>query len=153
TYERVNGQIKVAHFVDVSSRFGGGGLIGTMPDLLKWARNVDSGKALPKDSLDLMYTPVVMKNGRYADQNYALGWWNSTLNGQWVPAHGGSQIGTSTDFYRFPSKNMAIAFGANTQGVSTQLFIQRLYELLTDEPWEIPVYAKDRAGQAFYDGL
>jgi tetratricopeptide (TPR) repeat protein len=48
---------------------------------------------------------------------------------------------------------MAIAIGANTQGVSTQLFIQRLYELLTDEPWEIPVYANDRAGQALYDGL
>jgi CubicO group peptidase (beta-lactamase class C family) len=161
TYERVNGQIRVALFVDVSSRFGGGGLIGAVPDLLKWARGVDSGNVLSKDSLDLMYTPVVMKNRYFASIEppyhgksiYTLGWHNLALNGQWVPGHGGSQIGTSTDFQRFPSKNMAIAFAANTEGVYSPLFIHRLYELLTDEPWEIPVYAKDRAGQAFYDGL
>jgi CubicO group peptidase (beta-lactamase class C family) len=161
TYERVNGQIKVASFVDVSSRFGGGGLIGTIPDLLKWARSVDSGKILSTDSLDLMYSPVAMKNGYFAALDppyrgksiYSLGWHNLALNGQWVLAHGGGQIGTTTEFYRFPSKNMAIAFAANTHGVYGPLFIQRLYELLTDEPWEIPVYAKDRAGQVFYDGL
>src|SRR5215475_104804 len=104
-----------------------------------------------------------MKNGYFAALDpfqpyssqsvYSLGWHNLALNGQWVPAHGGSQIGTSTEFFRFPSKNMAIVFAANTQGVNGPLFIQRLYELLTDEPWEIPVYAKDRASQAFYDGL
>jgi len=161
TYERVNGQIKVAPFVNVSSRFGGGGLIATMPDLLKWARGVDSGKVLSKDSLDLMYTPVVMKNGYFASLDppyrgksiYTLGWHNLALNGQWVTAHGGGQIGTSTEFYRFPSKNMAVAFAANTHDVYGPLFIQRLYELLTDEPWEIPAYAKDRASQTFYDGL
>ncbi len=163
TYERANGQIKVAPFVDVSSRFGGGGLIATMPDLLKWARGVDSGKILSKDSLDLMYSPVAMKNGYFAALDpsqpygsqvfYSMGWHNLALNGQWVPAHGGAQIGTSTEFFRFPSKNMAIAFAANTDGVYGPLFVQRLYELLTDEPWEIPVYARDRASQTFYDGL
>src|SRR5262249_37134543 len=163
TYERVNGQIKVAPFVDVSSRFGGGGLIGTMPDLLKWARGVDSGMILSKDSLDLMYSPVAMKNGYFAALDpfqpyrsqvvYSLGWHNLALNGQWVPAHGGGQIGTSTEFFRFPSKNMAIVFATNTGGVYGPLFVQRLYEVLTDEPWEIPVYTKDRASQTFYDGL
>ncbi len=102
TYERANGRIKVAPFVDVSSRFGGGGLIATMPDLLKWARGVDSGNVLSKDSLDLMYTPVVMKNGYFASFEppyrgksiYTLGWHNLALNGQWVPGHGGSQTGS-----------------------------------------------------------
>ena len=36
-YELVAGQIKKAPFIDVSSRFGGGGAIGTVPDMLRWA--------------------------------------------------------------------------------------------------------------------
>jgi hypothetical protein len=55
-------------------------------------------------------------------------------------------------FQRFPSKHMAIAFASNTHDVYPPL-VQRLYELLTDEPWEIPVYAKDPASQAFCNGL
>jgi CubicO group peptidase (beta-lactamase class C family) len=158
TYERANGRIKVAPFVDVSSRFGGGGLIATMPDLLKWARSVDSGKVLSKDSLDLMYSPVAMKNGRYAALDgegnyYSMGWENKAMRGLWVPNHGGGQIGTSAGLMRFPSKNMAIVFAANTEGADGLFYTQRLYELLTDEPWMIPLYAKDRAGQAFYNGL
>jgi CubicO group peptidase (beta-lactamase class C family) len=152
TYERVNGQIRVAQFVDVSTRFGGGGLIGTIPDLLKWARGVDAGKVLSKEYLDQMYTHHGLKNGRYAALDYVLGWWNLALNGQWSPWHGGAQIGTSTLFYRCPSKNMAIAFAVNTHDAYPP-FIERLYELLTDELWEIPVYTKDQSSRAFYDGL
>ncbi len=96
TYERVDGRIKPAPFVDVSTRFGGGGLIGTIPDLLKWARGVDAGKILSPASLDLMYTHHALKNGRYAALDYVLGWWYLALNGQWSPWHGGAQIGTST---------------------------------------------------------
>jgi CubicO group peptidase (beta-lactamase class C family)/tetratricopeptide (TPR) repeat protein len=163
TYERVNGQIRVAQFVDVSSRFGGGGLIGTIPDLLKWARGLDAGKVLSKDSLDLVYAPVALKNGRYAEMNvrgeynvpgwYALGWHIGGRQGVWIAEHGGGQIGTATTFIRFPSKNMAIAVAANSHNVYQGSFIRRLYELLTDEPWEIPVYTTDQAGRAFYEGL
>lgn len=158
TYERVKGGIKVAHFVDVSSRFGGGGLISTMPDLLKWARGVDSGKVLSKNSLDLMYAPVAMKNGRYSDMGhegsyYAMGWLNWTMRGLWIPMHGGGQIGTSAGLTRFPSKNMAIVFAANTEGADGAFYAQRLYEMLTDEPWWFPFYAKDQASQTFYVGL
>jgi CubicO group peptidase (beta-lactamase class C family)/tetratricopeptide (TPR) repeat protein len=158
TYERVNGQIRVAQFIDVSTRFGGGGLIGTIPDLLKWSRGLDAGKVLSKDSLELVYGPVALKDGRYADADreghyYSLGWHINGMQGGWYASHGGGQIGTATAFLRFPSKNMAIAFATNTHGVYDQLFIRRLYELVTDEPWEIPVYTKDQASRALYDGL
>src|SRR5262245_56657546 len=158
TYERANGQIKIAQFIDVSSRFGGGGLIGTVPDLLKWARGVDSGKVLSKEYLDLMYAPVTLKNGRYSAMSreggyYSLGWWNQANRGLWNPEHGGGQIGTSAAFTRFPGKNMAIACVTNTDGVWVDLYVSRLYQLLTDEPWQIRFYAKDQANQAFYEGL
>jgi CubicO group peptidase (beta-lactamase class C family) len=152
TYERTKDGIKVAQFVDVSTRFGGGGLVGTIPDLLKWARAVDSGKVLSKESLDTMYSHHTLKNGRYAAHDYVLGWWNMALNGEWVPWHGGEQIGTSTLLFRFPAKNMAIAFAVNTHNAYPP-FIERLYELLTDEPWEIPVNTKDQASQTFYQAL
>jgi CubicO group peptidase (beta-lactamase class C family) len=73
TYERTKDGVKVAQFIDVSSRFGGGGLIGTVPDMLKWSRGVDTGAILSKDSLDSMYTHHTLKNGRYAALDYLLG--------------------------------------------------------------------------------
>jgi CubicO group peptidase (beta-lactamase class C family) len=158
TYERAKDGIKVAQFVDVSSRFGGGGLIGTVPDLLKWARGVDSGKVLSKESLDLMYAPVTLKDGRYSAMNreggyYSLGWWNQAKLGLWNPEHQGGQIGTNTNLTRFPSRNMAFALATNTHGVDGDVYLSRLYQLLMDEPWSLRFYAKDRASRAFYEGL
>src|SRR5262249_16756073 len=75
------------------------------------------------------------------------------MKGLWIPNHGGGQIGTSAGLMRFPSKNMAIVFAANTEGADGLFYTKRLFELLTDEPWMIQLYAKDRAGQALYNGL
>ncbi|HEX6182999.1 MAG TPA: serine hydrolase domain-containing protein, partial [Pyrinomonadaceae bacterium] len=43
-YEVVNGVTVNAPFLNVSSRFAGGGLTGTVPDLLLWARAAVAGK-------------------------------------------------------------------------------------------------------------
>src|SRR5262245_48424834 len=59
------GQVRNIPFIDVSSRFGGGGATGTVPDLLKWAKGVDAGKILSKELIELMYTPVATSGGRW----------------------------------------------------------------------------------------
>ncbi len=47
---------------------------------------------------------------------------------------------------------MAIAFAANTSDAYPPI-VERLYELLTDEPWEIRVSTKGSTGQALYQQL
>jgi CubicO group peptidase (beta-lactamase class C family) len=157
-YEVVNGEIKNARFFDVSTRFGGGGAIGTVPDLLTWAREVDSGKILSKASTDLMYTPVANKAGRYvgirdAEWYYALGWMVFPINGQAAIWSDGAQIGSNTALLRVPSQNLAIAFACNLQDVDRISYIKRLYEIITDEPMANFVFTRNKVDQTFYKGL
>ncbi len=157
-YELVNGEIQNARFMDVSSRFGGGGALGTVPDLLKWARTVDSGGVLSKESRDLMYTPVANKGGRYVglgdgEWYYALGWLVFPVNGQMALWNDGGQIGTNTAILRVPSKKFAIAFACNLQDIDRMPYIKRLYELITGEPMTLPVATRNKFDDAFYQGL
>ena len=158
-----NGQVKNIPFIDVSSRFGGGGGIGSVPDLMKWARGVDAGKMLAKESVELMYTPVATTGGRWigisdGEWYYTLGWMQFPLNGQCVLWNDGGQIGTNTALLRIPSKNLVIAFASNQQEVNRMAYLKRLYELITDEPFATPfqpklVYVKDRSAEALREAL
>ncbi len=157
-YEMVNGEIQNARFLDVSSRFGGGGAIGTVPDLLKWARGVDSGSILGKEMNATMYTPVATKAGRYAglgdgDWYYTPGWLVFPINGQAAIWNDGGQVGTNTALLRVPSKNLAIAFAGNLQDIERMHYIRRLYELITGEPMALPVATRNKVDQSFYKGL
>lgn len=157
-YELLNGEIQNARFVDVSSRFGGGGVLGTIPDLLKWARTVDSARILTKESTELMYKPVASKGGRYVGLSdgewyYTLGWLVFPINGQMAIWNDGGQIGTNTAILRVPSKNLAIAFACNVQDIDRMPYIKRLYELITGEPMAIPVATRNKFDDAFYKGL
>jgi CubicO group peptidase (beta-lactamase class C family)/predicted negative regulator of RcsB-dependent stress response len=158
-----NGQVKNIPFIDVSSRFGGGGAIGSVPDLMKWARGLDAGKTLAKESVELMYTPVATTGGRWigisdGEWYYTLGWLQFPLNGQCALWNDGGQIGTNTALLRIPSKNLVIAFASNQQEVNRMAYLRRLYELITGEPFAIPfqpklVYVKDRSAEALREAL
>lgn len=151
-YGLVNGEIKNAQFIDVSSRFGGGGLIGTVPDLLRWPKAILSGKVLSKASVQEMLSPVTTKGGRYnglgdGDWYYTLGWLVFPLNGNYVIQNSGSQKGTDTTLYHFPEKNLTIAYACNLEFAPQEKYVRHLYELITDEPWAIKIYTRERAGE------
>jgi CubicO group peptidase (beta-lactamase class C family)/tetratricopeptide (TPR) repeat protein len=157
-YELVNGQIQNARFIDVSSRFGGGGALGTVPDLLKWARTVDSGRVLSKESGALMYAPVANKAGHYVglgdgEWYYTSGWLVFPINGQRAIWNDGGQIGTNTAIVRVPSKNLAIAFACNVQEIDRMPYIKRLYELITGEPMAYTVTTRNKFDDALYKGI
>lgn len=154
-YELVNGEIKNAPFMDVSSRFGGGGAIGTVPDMLRWASTVERSGILSRQSLDLMFSPVANKGGRFVGLDdgawyYTLGWLVFPVNGQFVFYHDGGQTGTNTMVLRIPSQDLTISFACNLQNIDRMPYVKRLYEAITDQPWEIPVYTKDKLDEAVH---
>jgi CubicO group peptidase (beta-lactamase class C family) len=157
-YELVKGEIKNARFLDVSSRFGGGGAIGTVPDMLRWASHVEQSGILSKASLELMFTPVANKGGRYVGLDdgawyYTLGWLVFPVNGRYVFYNDGGQIGTNTMVLRVPSQNLTIAFACNLQEIDRMPYVKRLYEAITNEPWDIRIYTKDKVDAALYRGM
>lgn len=157
-YELVKGEIKNAPFLDVSSRFGGGGASGIVPDLLRWANNVQTAGILSQASLDLMFSPVANKSGHFVGidddtWHYTFGWQVFPVNGQFVFYQDGGQIGTNTMMLHIPSENLSIAFACNLQDIDRMPYVKRLYETITDQPWEIPAYTKDKTDEALYKAL
>jgi CubicO group peptidase (beta-lactamase class C family) len=148
-YEVDRGEWVNAPFLDVSSRFGGGGLTGTVPDLLRWPTAAFGGKILSPKWIDEMVRPFTSKSGRFTgigdgDIYYTLGWMVLPVNGSYVLHAAGSQKGTETILYYFPERRLTIAVACNLQLAPTGKYARRLYELLTGDAWEARVYTRSR---------
>ena len=148
-YDLADGEVKNAPFVNVSSRFAGGGLSGTVPDLLRWARAAFAGKIVSPKWIDEMLKPFVTKSGRYTglgdgDEYYALGWIVKPVNGSFSVHNEGSQKGTATALIYFPEKQLAIAAAANLELADTYRYVRRLYETVTGDAWDTKVFTRDR---------
>jgi CubicO group peptidase (beta-lactamase class C family) len=148
-YDLADGELKNAPFIDVSSRFGGGGLSGTVPDLLRWGRAAFAGKVLSPKWVETMLEPFTSKSGRYTglgdgDVYYALGWMVMPVNGRLALRAEGSQAGTDTLLMYFPEKRLAVAAACNLQYAPTRRYVRRLYELVTGDAWDAKVFTRER---------
>jgi CubicO group peptidase (beta-lactamase class C family)/Flp pilus assembly protein TadD len=150
-YQLIKGQLRNSEFVDISSRFAAGGTRSTVPDLLKFARGVIDGKLLSLAMRDLMWTPMTTRNGRFTA--YGMGWWTDSTNGHFVVTHGGSQNETQTALIILPRRNFAIAVAMNFENATPYPYTEKLFELITGEPWRIDVYAKNEKDRILLRGM
>jgi CubicO group peptidase (beta-lactamase class C family)/tetratricopeptide (TPR) repeat protein len=150
-YQMVDGKIKNSEFIDISSRFAAGGTRSTVVDLLKFAKGMNAGKLLSKESYEAMWTSLATKEGRYTD--YGLGWEMTPINGRFTVAHSGGQQETRTLLYIFPAQKFAIAAAINFEGAGPDPYVARLYQLLTDEMWFMQAYAADKTDDLLHRGL
>ena len=138
-----------APFIDVSSRFGGGGLTGTVPDLLRWPAAAFAGKILSPKWSEETLRPFTSKSGRFTGSGdgeiyYTPGWMVQPVNGAFAAFAGGSQKGTETLLFYFPEKRLTIAAATNLQFAPTGKYVRRLYELVTGDAWEARVFTRDK---------
>ncbi|MEZ5891975.1 MAG: serine hydrolase domain-containing protein [Parvularculaceae bacterium] len=82
---------------------GNGGVMSTVGDMRKWMVRLASGKVLPREMLDKLWTPYVK---RTESESYAYGWrvYDSPLGrGVW---HGGTGSGGNADVAYFPDREL-----------------------------------------------
>src|SRR5215207_1069281 len=150
-YQLADGKVANSEFIDISSRFAAGGTRSTVPDLLKFAEGVMRGKLLSKSSSDLMFDSMQTREGRLT--NYGAGWGTSSSGGRFMVTHSGGQNETRTLLVIFPAKNFALAGAVNFEGSSPEWYLNRLFQLLTDEPMSVTAYTGDRLKDAVYAGM
>lgn len=139
---------KNAEFVDISSRFSAGGTRASVPDMLAFGRGVHEGRILSAASVAAMVQPMATRAGRLTD--YGMGWEILPTGGRYAIAHGGQQPETVTYLYSFPSRKLTIAVAANLERVNPQGFVQRLFEVVTGEAWQLKTYIADAGAQRAY---
>ncbi len=148
-YRLIRGEVKNSEFVDVSSRFAGGGTRSTVVDLLKYAQGIIQGKLLKKETWKLLFTSMATREGRFT--GYGMGWRVRPWRGHFQVSHSGSQPETRTYLIIFPKENFSIAVASNLEGVSLTPYFRRLAELVLEEDLDTQAYASDAAEQVIHD--
>ena len=131
-YRLVNGELQNSEFIDVSSRFAAGGTRGTVPDLLRFIRGVQTGKLLSPKSLELVYAPMKTRDGRPIA--YSAGWQIPPFanRGTMVVNDGGQQE-TRTFILNAPERGFGLALAMNLEADVYAPIVFQLYELVLGE--------------------
>jgi CubicO group peptidase (beta-lactamase class C family) len=122
-YRLVKGELKNQEWVaPMVNTTADGSLYFTILDLQKWDAALYTDKLLKRSSLDLMWTPVRLKDGQQNKGNYGFGWFIDNRTGHRCIHHDGSWQGFETAIDRY---------------VDDQLTVVALTNLADSEPGKI----------------
>jgi CubicO group peptidase (beta-lactamase class C family) len=108
------GDVLPSRRIDLSSRFAGGGLRGTIDDLLRYADALLHHDLVEAATFRQMTTPTVLLDGTATD--YGLGFAVYPQRGHMVVAHAGGQPETTTLLYLIPALDLAVVAATRLEG-------------------------------------
>lgn len=148
-YRLLKGKIKNSEFINISSRFAGGGTRSTVLDLLKFAQGICDGQLLQPATWHTMFTSQATKDGLAT--GYGQGWRVEPLRGHFMVSHGGSQAETRTYLAIFPTENFAVAVGSNLEGSNPARYARRLTEIIFGQDLTTQAYVRNILEQVLYN--
>ena len=108
-YFKNGGKIENGEYLDISSRFGAGGVRSTVQDIVKMGIALRNGKILKPETVELMLEPL----GDQGWNDYALGISVRPFSGQHIIMHSGGMPQTSFLFIAAPADNLSLSIGSN----------------------------------------
>ena len=128
-YEIEDGKYKEVYKVNNSNKWAGGGLIATPTALVTLGNVFLNHTFLKKETMQSLIQPVSLKNGQVNEQQYAIGWRNSTTKSIFegnhevqILHHAGTANGATSVFILFPEYNASISLLVNKSASSSTLF-------------------------------
>lgn len=127
-----SGQLQNCSLADTSNKVAGGGLIGNVEDLVRFASAVRAGRLLKHGSVEAMFTPQRLPEGKHS--LYGLGWNVMTLDNRKLVSHTGGQQGTSTILAMLPREGAVVALMTNLEKAQLRDLSSRVLRQLLDLP-------------------
>lgn len=129
-YRLVKGELKNQEWVaPAMNTTADGSLYFTTLDLAKWDAALYTEKLLKRSSLDLMWTPVKLKNGETNKGNYGFGWFIDERTGHRCIHHDGSWQGFETAIDRYVDDQLTVVALANLSGAEPGKITQHVAEM------------------------
>jgi CubicO group peptidase (beta-lactamase class C family) len=106
-YRLVKGELKNQEYVSPTlNTTADGSLYFNVLDLAKWDAALYTEKLLKRSSLEQMWTPMKLKNGKVTD--YGFGWFIRNVGGRRLYEHAGSWQGFSTGIARYVDDHLTV---------------------------------------------
>ena len=113
-YRLVKGELKNQEWVaPMVNTTADGSLYFSVLDLAKWDAALYTEKLLKRSSLDLMWTPVKLKNGQPNKDGYGFGWIVGSRHGHRVVHHDGAWQGFKSAIARYVDDRLTVVVLAN----------------------------------------
>jgi CubicO group peptidase (beta-lactamase class C family) len=138
-YRLVKGELKNQEWVSpVVNTTADGSLYFNILDLAKWDAALYTEKLLKRSSLDLMWTPVKLKNGqpnggRPNSGNYGFGWFIDQRAGHRCIHHDGAWQGFETAIDRYVDDRLTVVALSNLEGAEPGKITQHVAEMYLAE--------------------
>ena len=129
-YRLVNGELKNQEWVSpVVNTTADGSLYFSVLDLAKWDAALYTEKLLKRSSLDLMWTPVKLKNGQVNKGDYGFGWVITQRAGHRCILHDGSWQGFETAIARYVDDQLTVVALTNLAGADPEKITKHVAEM------------------------
>lgn len=125
-YRIVNNEVKNQEWVSPTlNTTADGSLYFTIEDLAKWDAALETEKLLKKSTLEKMWTPVVLNDGK--PQPYGYGWEIfTTKNGSKLVEHSGEWQGFTTHIARYLGDRLTVVVLCNMANADTGYIAHRI---------------------------
>lgn len=129
-YRLVKDELKNQEWVSpVVNTTADGSLYFSIVDLAKWDAALYTEKLLKRSSLDLMWTPVKLKDGQPNKGHYGFGWFIDDRAGHPCIHHDGSWQGFETAIDRYVDDQLTVVALANLADSEPGKITQRVAEM------------------------
>jgi CubicO group peptidase (beta-lactamase class C family) len=148
-YRLVKGELKNQEWVSPSlNTTADGALYLTVYDMAKWDAALYTEKLLKRSSLDQMWTPVKLNNGKTSA--YGFGWSLSEVRGHRIVEHGGAWQGFKSCIARYVDDKLTVVVFANLSQANPGRIVYGVAGIydsgLTPEPRPIEIIQNAMAG-------
>jgi hypothetical protein len=150
-YVLEDGKMRRSEYIDVSSRFAGGGTRSTVGDMLRMFEGLANGKVLKRETREEAWSMQPTRDGRYTRYGYGFGLYSR--NGRHVVAHSGAQQETRTSVMIVPSANFAVALASNFENAILDPFEDELVRLFLGDPRPVRIRAAHEADAELLNAL
>ncbi len=117
---RSNGWLR-SEFVSPTQPFSAGALLGSVLDLARWDRALDTDRILPLPVRQEMWTPVKLNSGETFP--YGYGWQTGEVRGHRYVGHGGGIHGFTSFILRLIDDKLTVIVLANTDAAPQDIAI------------------------------
>jgi hypothetical protein len=115
----------------------------TALDMIKWDEALRAGKVLKKASLDEMWTPIKLNDGK--THPYGFGWAVRQVNSRRLIEHGGAWQGFKAQISRFVDDNLTVIVFANLIQANQGQLANGVAQILVPELKPKPIADPDPA--------